>query len=74
LPGKKIINVHFSGDIDMQHFIDMESGVLPRGIAWVAGGGLSFFYRFVRNMPLFFDFIGSGMSAENNRDLTQKKS
>ena len=66
---QKNIMIHFNGNIDMQHFIDMELEVLPRAIAWVAGGGASFFYQFICNMPLFFDFSGSGIKSENFRNV-----
>ena len=56
----KIMMVHFSGDVikDINtHFVDMDMKVLPYAVAWMAGGGLSFGYEFVRNMPLLFDYV-----------------
>ena len=69
---QKIIQTHFTGDmdIDMQHFVDLELGVLPHAISWAGGAGLSFFYSFVRNNPLFYetggrDYTGSGGTGVN---------
>ena len=71
---QKIIQTHFTGnmDIDMQHFADLELEVLPHAISWAGGAGLSFFYSFVRNNPLFYetggrDYTGSGGTGVNKR-------
>lgn len=57
----KVIMFHFSGDTNAdinEHFVDMKEGVLPHAVAWMTGGGVSFLYRFMRDMPFLFDHIG----------------
>jgi len=94
---RKVIKVHFTGEaMDWaHHFDDMDKGVLPRTIAWMARGDytmfsynklihprgvdaspnlcsnlaeeLSFFYKFVRSMPLLFESGGRAHMGEETR-------
>ena len=57
---RKIIQVHFSGDISMEPFIDMDCEVFPHVIAWMArdGYGRSLVYQFLRNFTFMLDVSG----------------
>ena len=57
---RKILNVHFSGNFNMQPFIDMDLKVLPDAISWMARNehGISLLYQFVRNTTFFLDLGG----------------
>jgi len=80
---QKIIDVHFSNFnvkpvIDMQPFIDMDIGVIPHAIAWIAKGSnnqynwRNEFYRyFVRNMPSLFDIKGRTKTDQAKRQETE---
>ena len=52
----KIISHHFSGNYNIQPFIDMELKVLPRAIAWMAKDEINdTMYRFIRITPSLFE-------------------
>ena len=57
---RKIIQVHFSGDISMEPFVDMDCEVFPHVIAWMArdGYGRSLVYQFLRNFTYMLDVSG----------------
>ncbi|KAL7554038.1 hypothetical protein ACHAWF_017405 [Thalassiosira exigua] len=47
----KIINAHFSGDFDVQPFVEMDMKVLPHAVAWMARGRtLNGMYQLVKNI------------------------
>jgi len=57
---RKIIQVHFSGNISMQPFVDMDCEVFPHVIAWMARDryGRSLVYQFLRNFTFMLDVSG----------------
>ena len=57
---RKIIQVHFSGNISMEPFVDMDCEVFPHVIAWMArdGYGRSLVYQFLRNFTYMLDVSG----------------
>ena len=52
---RKIINTHFSGNFNMEPFIDMDAKVLPQVMSWMAKDdyGKSILYEFIKNSSLF---------------------
>ena len=61
---EKIVKYHFHCTLDMQQFVDMDLGMLPRAVAWMGHGGISLLYPFVRNMQSFFNF-SDGVKADD---------
>jgi len=62
---QKIIMNHFSGDAttDLQHFNEMTLEIMPYALTWMAGGGLTFLYDFLKIMTLLFE---SGACCQTN--------
>ena len=52
---RKIIDTHFSGNFSMEPFLDMDTGVLPQVMAWMAKDdhGKPLLYNFIKNSSLF---------------------
>ena len=71
---RKILSVHFSGDFNMQPFIDMNAKVVPHAIAWVARDehGSSFLYQFVRYTSFFLGVDG-GVGTESANEPESKR-
>ena len=61
---RKILNVHFSEELDVQLFIEKNYKTLPpRFVAWLPEDEFSLLYRFVRNIPSFFEYGASGSKS-----------
>jgi hypothetical protein len=71
---RKILNVHFSGEFNMQPFINMDLKVLPHAISWMARNehGSSLLYQFVRYTTYFVGIVGT-TPAENEPVSKQQK-
>ena len=86
---KKIIKTHFSsGDMVVKPFLEMRTEVFPRVLAWMGKGGtdaakdsvsdeITLLYRFVRDMPQVFCFVGNSTNvtyagASNKGKLVHK--
>ena len=69
---RKVLKVHFSGNFNMQPFINMDLKVLPRAVAWMARDeyGSSLLYQFVRNTTFF---VGIGGGATNEPESKRQK-
>ena len=72
---RKILNVHFYGDFNMQPFIDMDLKALPHAIAWMARDeyGSSLLYQFVRYTTLFVGIGGAATMSENEPGTKRQK-
>jgi len=72
---RKIIQVHFSGDISMEPFIDMDCEVFPHVIAWMArdGYGRSLVYQFLRNFTFMLDVSGAKQSESASSTRPTKR-
>ena len=57
---RKILKVHFSGNFNMQPFVDMDLKAVPYAIAWMARDeyGSSLLYQFVRYTTFFVGLGG----------------
>ena len=73
---RKILKVHFSGNFNMQPFIDMDLKVLPHAVAWMARDefGSSLSYQFVRYTTFFVGLGGINISENERGSKRQKKS
>ena len=69
---RKILKVHFSGDLSIQPFIHMNLKALPNAIAWMARDehGSSLLYKFVRNTTLF---VGIGRASQSEGEPKSKR-
>jgi hypothetical protein len=69
---RKILKVHFSGNFNMQPFINMDLKVLPHAVAWMAKDehGSSLSYQFVRYTTFF---VGVGGGATNEPESKRQK-
>lgn len=71
---RKILKVHFSGDFNMEPFIDMNMKVVPHAIAWMAKDeyGSSLLYQFVRYTTFFVGIGGIAQSEDEHSSKRQK--
>ena len=74
---RKVISVHFSGDFNVQPFIDMDLKVLPHALAWMARNehGSSLTYKFVRNTTFFLNVsnVGGGGTEPATNEPESKR-
>ena len=72
---RKIIQVHFSGDISMEPFIDLDCEIFPHVIAWMArdGYGRSLVYHFLRNFTFMLDVSGAKQSESLSSTRSTKR-
>lgn len=71
---RKILKVHFSEESDVQLFIEKNYKMLPHFVAWLPDDEFSLLYRFVRNIPSFFEYGASGSRAEGEPQPKRQKS
>ena len=71
---RKILNVHFSGDFNMQPFISMDLKALPHAVAWMAKDeyGSSLLYQFVR-YTTFFVGVGPAGRLSDNEPVSKRQ-
>ena len=71
---RKIINVHFTEDCNMQPFVDMDLEVLPHVIAWMARDeyGHTLMYQFLRNFTGVID-VRRGTKSESKSNTQKRK-
>ena len=69
---RKILQGHFSGDISIQPFIEMDLNALPNAIAWMARDeyGSSLLYKFMRNTTLL---VGIGGEVRSEGEPVPKR-
>ena len=72
---RKTIQVHFSGDISMEPFVDMDCEIFPHVIAWMArdGYGRSLVYHFLRNFTFMLDVSGAKQSESLSSTRSTKR-
>ena len=83
---RKILKVHFSGDFNMQPFIDMDLRALPQAISWMAKDehGSSLLYQFVRYTTYFVGIggvtnsegesnVGDGVTKSENEQVSKRQ-
>lgn len=81
---KKIIKTHFTGDVVVKPFLGMKTEVLPHVLAWMGKGStnveedseneeFALLYRFVRETPQMFCFVGNSTNAPSYYGSPRKR-